>query len=793
MKKLTLLALFAGLFAFANAQIHEETFDTDLGSWTGYTIVGDQAWEWADFGDPAGCAKMSGYDGSALDNEDWLVSPQIDLSAATNTTLNFQEAINYGGPIETQQTIWVSTDYSGSGDPTSATWTELTVTGRASGSSWDFVSVDEVDLSAYDGEANFFIAMKYLSDTDDAATWELDNITVDQANDDPMITVTYPNGGEVYEQGDMVDITWTSENFTDNVKIELMGTDNEVIASSVENNGTYTWEIAADQTPADDYTIKISDAADGDPMDVSDATFTIEEMSNYLFEGTFDSDLSGWTTFSTTGDQAWEWADFGNPPGSAKMSGYDGGALDNEDWLISSNIDLSAASNAVLNFDEAINYGTGNIDDEQEVYVSTDYSGSGDPSAASWTKLTVTGRASGGSWDFVPVDEVDISDYDGEANFFVAFKYTSTVDGGAATWEVDNVVVESAMFEPSITVTYPNGGEVFTQGETVDIQWDSEDFSDNVKIELMGSSSLVIAASTENTGSYSWDIPADQTPADDYTIKVSDAADGDPMDVSDAAFTIEETVDAVFEGTFDADLSGWTAFSASGDLEWYWDEYGLPPGCAVMSGYDGGALDNEDWLITSAIDLTDVSETKLNFDEAINYGTGNIDNEQEVYVSTDYSGSGDPSSATWTKLTVTGRASGSSWDFVSVDEVDLSAYDDEPTVYIAFAYTSTTDGAATWEVDNVIVTGNTGTGIDEQDISAEVRVYPNPSEGFITIASDKINNAEYTVFSVTGEMLLQGTIEGNTKTLNLSNATEGIYTIRITEADKTAVKRVIIK
>lgn len=213
-----------------------------------------------------------------------------------------------------------------------------------------------------------------------------------------------------------------------------------------------------------------------------------------------------------------------------------------------------------------------------------------------------------------------------------------------------------------------------------------------------------------------------------------------------------------------------------------------------MSGYAGEALDNEDWLISSAIDLTEAADTKLNFEEAINYGTGNIDTEQEVMVSTDYSGSGDPSSATWTKLTVTGRAAGDSWDFVSVDEISLSDYDGFPSLFIAFKYTSTVEGAATWEVDNVVVTAESTIGIEEnQNISDAVKVYPNPSEGMINIASSVIDKAGYKVFSITGEVVNQGIIQGSQSSINLSDITNGIYTLQITENDKTAVKRIIIR
>jgi hypothetical protein len=89
------------------------------------------------------------------------------------------------------------------------------------------------------------------------------------------ISVTSPNGGESYEQGSVQTITWTKTNFTGNVKIELTGTNPSVIETSVANTGTYTWNIPASLTIASDYKVKISDVVDGDPMDESDAVFSI--------------------------------------------------------------------------------------------------------------------------------------------------------------------------------------------------------------------------------------------------------------------------------------------------------------------------------------------------------------------------------------------------------------------------------------------------------------------------------------------------------------------------------------
>jgi hypothetical protein len=93
-----------------------------------------------------------------------------------------------------------------------------------------------------------------------------------------FLTVLSPNGGESYEQGTTHAITWTNSNFSGFIKIEL-----ETVAKGfvtlAENipvaDGTWDWAIPADQAVGSNYKIKISDQADGDPMDESDAVFSI--------------------------------------------------------------------------------------------------------------------------------------------------------------------------------------------------------------------------------------------------------------------------------------------------------------------------------------------------------------------------------------------------------------------------------------------------------------------------------------------------------------------------------------
>lgn len=157
--------------------------------------------------------------------------------------------------------------------------------------------------------------------------------------------------------------------------------------------------------------------------------------------------------------------------------------------------------------------------------------------------------------------------------------------------------------------------------------------------------------------------------------------------------------DPLFVEAFETDFPTWTAYSVKGAQVWSPNTYGNPGKCAAMSGYDGGNVENEDWLITPAIDLSNVSGATLNFQTAKNY-YGNV---LEVYMSTDYAG-GDPnSSGTWTQLSAT--LSPGSWAWTDSGDIDVSAAAGG-NLFIAFKYTSTTSGSATYEVDNVSVVEN---------------------------------------------------------------------------------------
>ncbi|MBI9067297.1 MAG: lamin tail domain-containing protein [Salinivirgaceae bacterium] len=122
---------------------------------------------------------------------------------------------------------------------------------------------------------------------------------------------------------------------------------------------------------------------------------------------------------------------------------------------------------------------------------------------------------------------------------------TYTEDITCASTGADDQIIscEGTVAAPSLTLTAPNGGEIWEQGKTEAITWTSALVGNptNVKIEIAEDGSTydkLVVASTENDGTYEWSIPVDQAIAATYKVKVSDAADGTPVDESSDPFEI---------------------------------------------------------------------------------------------------------------------------------------------------------------------------------------------------------------------------------------------------------------
>lgn len=141
------------------------------GGWTNKNVTASVNWLTNTLGSWANKPYATINNNSNTACETWLISPLLDLSAATNPILNFQNAFNYSGPT---LELMISTNYT-SGLPSTATWTPLTF--NASPGGFNFVYSGDISLNAFK-TAGVSIAYKYTGTSTSGSNWEVDDVVV---------------------------------------------------------------------------------------------------------------------------------------------------------------------------------------------------------------------------------------------------------------------------------------------------------------------------------------------------------------------------------------------------------------------------------------------------------------------------------------------------------------------------------------------------------------------------------------------------------------------------------------
>ena len=550
---------------------------------------------------------------------------------------------------------------------------------------------------------------------------------------------------------------------------------------------------------------------DGTPPTANATTVVVEVVT--IEEENFDVDWGGWTPISVIGTQVWSrdntYGTNGTP--CAKMSGYESQSFQNEDWLISPALNFDDYDNEAINFMNAMSYSG----DDLLLQVSTDYDGGGDPNSATWTTLSYT--MSPGFFEWTSSGEVDLSGFSGPS-VYVAFLFTSS-DIESKTWEIDDIVItgEGEVTTDPEPTNYPTDFGASLSGATVVLDWtdatgtqlpagyliyagldgnlpmptDGTPVSDDMDL-TDGSGAMNVAYGTE-TATFSM-VNSETTyyftiyPYTNDGATIDYKTDGTPPEANATTPAFETVI--IEEENFDVDWGNWVIISVVGAQIWDRDNTygtnGTP--CAKMSGYEGQSNENDDWLISPAMDFTQYVNETIEFQNAMNYSGP----ELELKVSTDYDGGGDPYTATWTTLSYT--MSGGNFEFASSGMVDLSEFDSE-NVHVAFHYTSTTEQSATWEIDDIEIKGDEDMSVTENDyLLAFANLYPNPTSGFVTVENTDSYFDQIMIQSITGQTIGSYQVKGEVTKFDLSDLQNGIYFVTFINSDKnqSVTKKLII-
>jgi len=228
----------------------EEKFETlsaydpvSLENWIVYDEAGTETWEGREYDDNL-YAQFSAHDTGEPTNISWLITPAVDLSEYSEALFNFKSKDGYynGDPLE----VLISTDYTGTGDPNTATWVNLNPTlstGNSSGYASSWVESGDINLDAYTG-GGIYIAFKYTGgDGDITTTMQIDDVTIKVKVDDPVYEVT--NEKTPYSKYDVYKYTGTSWVLVDDV-YHLNSNDYKAMGEPGENDN-----FSSDESPRD--------------------------------------------------------------------------------------------------------------------------------------------------------------------------------------------------------------------------------------------------------------------------------------------------------------------------------------------------------------------------------------------------------------------------------------------------------------------------------------------------------------------------------------------------------------
>ncbi|MBI4645272.1 MAG: hypothetical protein HY738_01445, partial [Bacteroidia bacterium] len=385
------------------------------------------------------------------------------------------------------------------------------------------------------------------------------------------ITVTSPNGTEVWAGCTSHTITWTWSGVSNNYSIDY-STDSGATWISLTSglyitNGQYEWTVP--NTSSTLCLVRVMDSSEPATYDISNAIFSITAplivtspngseswqagttktitwvatgTSNYYDIKYSVNAGSSWTDIATNSyitSSQYSWTVPNNPSSSCLVKILD---YYNTSCIVdvSDNLFTIAPPTPVITVTNPNTSTTWYVGSSQTI---------------TWTSQYVTSNTL----------KIDYSTNNGSTWIPVA---TNTENDGSYSWTVPNTPstqclvkitdlgnpstydVSNSLFiiaAPSITITSPNGGEVWATCSSHYITWNSSGVSNNYSIDYSTDSCATWVSVTSGlyitTGQYNWTIP--NTPSTVCFVRVTDSGNPSATDISNAKFTIVINTDIV--------------------------------------------------------------------------------------------------------------------------------------------------------------------------------------------------------------------------------------------------------
>lgn len=275
---------------------------------------------------------------------------------------------------------------------------------------------------------------------------------------------------------------------------------------------------------------------------------------------------------------------------------------------------------------------------------------------------------------------------------------TISINTTALNFSATNIDSSNTLAYTIIKQTNLDAPVIITATGPYTVSVDSIQFSSSISVDPADAfdKKIYVRFSPATAGVFTGTITNASNGATSKTVAVS----GEGIDPSQLVFHFDGCTPAGLPG------SGWVSVNTAGAQKWGCSQFGYNGSHGVsVNGFSGGAAQtNEAWLISPALHLNNmVHMPVLSF-----YSRGEFSGPLlQLYVSTDYDGSSNPETATWTEITnayFPTPPGSATTEWTLSDNIDLSAYTNAGKLYIAFKYTSSpAQNAARWTIDEVAI------------------------------------------------------------------------------------------
>ena len=456
------------------------------------------------------------------------------------------------------------------------------------------------------------------------------NVTIIPSND---ITVTSPNGGEVWQGLSQHAITWTNLPTASGQYTLQYSTNNGTSWTTIVSNITgnsYTWTVP--NIPSATCLVKVLDYANTCKYDVSNAVFTITPAQPILSNPNGGQILYSGTLYSITWNTATLYTtvrlDYSLNNGSSWTTIVTNTANDgNYTWTIpnvsstealvriSNSNDLSVwdVSNAVFTLRPAVTIIAPNGDAQVDLGGCTVSSITFDRSTAWNSYLIEYSLNNGATW------------------ITIENNWTASTNPATYNWNIPNINSTQALVRvtpvsttfpdvsdnkfdiiKAVTIIQPNFGGIMQAGTTYDIIWASDGISNiyDLFYSTNGGSTFTNIVTGYNTSNnkYTWTVP--NIPSTNCRIMIRDNVNTCKTDTSDMAFIIS-TAAAPITLTKPNGLSDTVSTCTSYTITWnesaaigtYNIAYSLNSGVTwvdIVTNYSTAAL-NYTWQVPAGI------------------------------------------------------------------------------------------------------------------------------------------------------------------------------------------------